>query len=121
MSHSRVATAALAGGLPLTLATPATRRAGRPDSGTKVDVPRSGEIIRVRRPLLVDAMVVAAGGPPAGGYPTDPAERAPTITTLPSGSRTRATRSPQGWSAGSSRMGTPPARSRATAASQSSA
>ena len=61
----------------------------------------------------------------AGRYPLAPAgapaERAPTITTLPSGSRTRAMRSPHGCSAGSSRIGTPPARSRATAASQSAA
>jgi hypothetical protein len=48
-------------------------------------------------------------------------DRSPTITSLPSGSSTRATRSPQGWSAGSSVTVAPPARSRSTAASQSSA
>ena len=46
----------------------------------------------------------------------------PTITRLPSGSRTRATRSPHGWSAGSATIAvTPAARRRSTAASQSSA
>ena len=46
--------------------------------------------------------------------------RAPTITSLPSGSRTRATRSPHGWSSGSTSIRTPAARSESTVASQSS-
>ena len=45
--------------------------------------------------------------------------RWPMMTSLPSGSTTRATRSPHGWSRGSSVMVVPAVRSRSTTASQS--
>ncbi len=61
-----------------------------------------------------------AAGEYLEGY-TSFVRREPMITSLPSGSCTRAIRSPHGWSLGSSTIATPAARSRSTAVSQSSA